>query len=388
MSIELIVSSLWLALVAWLILRALGQRHALRRLPTAASAAGGAGTEAPTVALIIPARNESLNIGPCVRALLQQQYPAGRLRLIVVDDESSDDTAQIVARLAAGDGRLTLLATPPLPRGWKGKVHASAVGAAAAAECEWLCFIDADMRAEPPLLASAVGSARAGGLDLLSLAPRHELASFAERLIIPCGLYLLGFAQDLKRIQAPESGEAVATGQFMLVRRAAYEAVGGFAAVRSEICEDVALARLLKRRGHRVLLEDGSELLATRMYTGWGTLWPGIAKNLIEMLGGAGRTLATVLIAVTLAWAAVVVPGLDVLACMRGASGAGAALALALLASAAAFGLHLAGAVHFRIPVLYGLLFPFGYTVGAVIALDSVRWRLTGRVHWKGRVYS
>ncbi len=408
MSIELVVSWIWLGVVAWLILRAIGQRNSLQRLAPASAPpvrTAGADTEgeiaeAPRVAVIVPARDESLNMGPCLRSLLAQQYPAERLRIIVVDDDSSDDTAQIVASMAAGDARLRLIAAPPLPPGWKGKVHACWVGAAAAADADWLCFIDADMRAHPQLVASAVEAARAGRIDLLSLAPRHELRSFAERLILPCGLYLLGFTQNLERIQAPDSGQAVATGQFMLLAREAYEAVGGFASVREDICEDVALARTLKRRGYRVQLQDGSELLATRMYTGWSTLWPGIAKNLSEMLGGPRRTLVTALVAVALAWASVLIPLFDILACLKEAGGAGipgtlgstgtalAALVPALVASLAAFGLHLAGAVHFRIPIFYSLLFPLGYTVGAIIAMDSVRWRLARRVHWKGRVYS
>ncbi len=424
MSIELVVSWIWLGLVTWLILRAIGQRNSLKRLaPTSGPAVrtAGADTEgeiaegesvkAPRVAIIVPARDESLNIGPCLRSLLAQRYPAERLRIIVVDDDSSDDTAQVVASMAAADARLQLIATPPLPPGWKGKVHACWVGAAAAAavDADWLCFIDADMRAHPQLVASAVEAAGADRIDLLSLAPRHELKSFAERLILPCGLYLLGFTQNLERIQAPDSGQAVATGQFMLLAREAYEAVGGFESVREDICEDVALARTLKRRGYRVQLQEGSELLATRMYTGWSTLWPGIAKNLSEMLGGPRRTLVTALVAVALAWASVLIPLFDILACLKGASGAGvlgtlgvagtagtvgstgtalAALVPALAASLAAFGLHLAGAVHFRIPIFYGLLFPLGYTVGAIIAMDSVRWRLARRVHWKGRVYS
>ncbi|MGH8148503.1 MAG: glycosyltransferase, partial [Steroidobacteraceae bacterium] len=312
--------------------------------------------------------------------------PADRWRLIVVDDGSTDDTAALVTARACA--RLTLVTAPPLPPGWKGKVHACSIGAQAAAEADRLCFIDADMRAQPALLASAVAAAEAGAIDLLSLAPRHELGSFAERLILPCGLYLLGFSQNLERIQAPGSGEAVATGQFMLIGREAYADVGGFAAVRSEICEDVALARLVKRRGHRVLLLDGSALLATRMYRGWSTLWPGIAKNLTHMLGGTGRTLATALAAVALAWASVLVPVLDAVGYAHGAPASGLALALALAGTGAALGLHLAGAAHFHMPLYHGLLYPLGYTVGAVLALDSVRWTLTGRVRWKGRVYS
>jgi chlorobactene glucosyltransferase len=363
-------SLLWLAAVIWLISRAVRQRAVLVPVPVSARDPGGA---APLIAVIVPA----------------QQYPRDRLRIIVVDDDSSDDTCAIVADLARQDERITLLRTPPLPPGWKGKVHACCTAAAVApADAQWLCFLDADMRAAPRAIASAVEAACARGLDLLTLAPRHELGSFAERLMLPCGLYLLGFYQDLERIQAPGSDEVVATGQFMLLRRAAYEAVGGHAPVRGAICEDVELALLMKRRGHRVLLMDGNLLLSTRMYTGWSTLWPGFAKNLTQLLGGKARTLVAAPVVVTLAWTAVGLPLLDLAAMAHGVSGATPALALASLGTAAVLGLHVGGAVHFRIPWWYGLLFPLGYTAGAVMALDSVRWRFRRRVHWKGRVYS
>jgi chlorobactene glucosyltransferase len=157
--------------------------------------------------------------------------------------------------------------------------------------------------------------------------------------------------------------------------------------VRAEICEDLELARLLKRNGYRVLLKDGTQLLRGRMYTSWHTLWPGITKNLTDMLGGPAQTAATALIAVVMPWCAVLLPLSDAIACMSGVSHSCAALVLAAIGSAALCALHLAGAAHFDIPLWYGLLFPVGYTVGAVMALDSVRRRLTGHVHWKGRVY-
>jgi chlorobactene glucosyltransferase len=382
----LLLSMLWLALVLWLIARAARQRNVLAAVPVSARDPGPA---APEVAVIVPARNEAANIGPCVESLRAQEYPPARLRIIVVDDDSTDETRDIVATLAARDERVTLLRAPPLPPGWKGKVNACCAGAAAAsADAQWLCFLDADMRAAPRAITSAVEAASGRKLDLLTLAPRHELGSFAERLMLPCGLYLLGFYQDLERIQAPDSDEVVATGQFMLLRRAAYEAVGGHVPVCEAICEDVELALLMKRRGHRVLLMDGNQLLSTRMYTGWSTLWPGFAKNLIQLLGGPLRTLVAAPVVVTLAWTAVLLPLLDLAAVRHGASGAPIALALAALGSAAVIGLHVAGAVHFEIPWWYGLLFPLGYTAGAVMALDSVRWRFNGRVRWKGRVYT
>jgi len=384
--VDLLFSSAWLAIVTWLILRAINQRGLLPRL-TLASAFGC--EEAPHVTVIVPARDEAANIGRCLHSLLAQDYPADRLNVVVVDDHSADDTAAIVRSIAAGPSPLSLLPCPPLPPRWTGKSHACWIGARAAPpKSEWLCFLDADVWGEGALLSSAMRAALEQKLDLLSLAPRQELQSFAERLVLPCGLILLSFIQDLRRAQARSGSAVTATGQFMLIRREAYDAAGGHAAVSSAICEDLAFARRLKQSGRSVLLMGGEDLISARMYTGWRTLWPGLAKNLIDTLGGRRATLTVALIAVLLAWAAVAIPIRDAAACAQGMPGASAALTVALLASAAAFALHIAAARYFRIPFYYGLLFPLGYTVGALMALDSVRRRLRGRVSWKGRIYS
>jgi len=383
--VELVLSLLWLAVAIWLILRAFRQRHGLEHVKLNMVDQSG---ELPLVSVIVPARNEGSNIGPCMHSLLNQRYSPDRLRLVVVDDDSTDDTAEIVASLAAKDRRIKLVSAPPLPPGWNGKVHACTVGAAAApSDSRWLCFIDADMRAQPLLMPSAIAAAERRSLDLLSLSPRHELRTLPERLLIPCGLYVLAFSQNLTSIQAPESAKVVATGQFMLLRRAIYDAVGGYATVRSAICEDIELARLLKRQGYSVLLLDGSKLLSTRMYTGWRTLWLGFAKNLSDMLGGPARAVVIAIVAIVLAWASILLPLFDTSGCFNGSETACLATAPALLASAAAFAFHIAGAWHFGIPFWYGFLFPFGYTIGAMIALDSLRRRLTHRIYWKGRIY-
>jgi chlorobactene glucosyltransferase len=380
----LILSVSWFALVVWLIGRAARQQGSIHQLaPCPIDAA-----TAPEVAVIVPARDERENIGPCVKSLMDQDYPSDRLRIVVVDDESRDGTAEIAAAMARQDPRITLLSTSPLPPGWKGKVNGCCTGAhAVPAKVQWLCFLDADMRARPQAIASAVQCALAERLDLLSLAPRHELGSFAERLMLPCGHYLLAFTQDIARIQAPESKEVIATGQFMLLRRAAYEDIGGHAAVCHDICEDLQLARLMKWGGYKVMLHDGGKLLSTRMYTGWRTLWPGFAKNLIDLVGGPVRTVSTAFAAVAVAWAAVLLPAFDLYATANGSSLAAVAAIPAVLGALAAFSLHVAGTRHFDIPFWYGLIFPVGYTAGALMGLDSLRWRLIGRVRWKGRVY-
>jgi len=382
--VEIALSCAWLALVAWLILRAVNQRGQFPPLhPPLPS-----GQADCQIAFVIPARDEEANIALCLAGALAQDYPATRLRVLVVDDHSADATPAIAGAIAARDGRVRVLAAPPLPPGWTGKCHACWAGARAVPpETEWLCFLDADVRPGPPLLTRALATARSEGLDLLSLSPRQELGSFAERLVMPCGLYLLAFCQNLSDLQSHSGDDATVSGQFILIRREVYEAVGGHAAVRDQICEDVALGRLVKRAGGRVALHDGREAVSARMYTGWRSLWEGVAKNLVDMLGGPVPTVVTALVSTALAWAAWLIPAADAMSCAAGNSAGCLALAPALAGSAAAAGFHMAGAYYFGVPFWYGLLFPLGYTAGAVMAIDSLRLRLRGRVTWKGRTY-
>jgi chlorobactene glucosyltransferase len=382
--VAIALSSAWLALVIWLILRAVNQRGLLPPLhpPLPREHAF------PHVTAIVPARDEEANVARCLEGLLAQDYPSARLCVFFIDDHSEDATPAIAGAIAARDRRVRVLAAPPLPPRWTGKSHACAIGAGAAPPAtEWLCFLDADVRPRPSLLARALATAEAERLDLLSLAPRQELGSFAERLVMPCGFYLMAFTQDLADLQSHSGDKATAIGQFILIRRAAYDSVGGHAAVREAICEDVALATLVRRAGGRVALHDGREAISVRMYTGWRSLWEGVAKNLVDTFGGPLPTLLTALIGTALAWAAVLIPAGDAVSCAAGSSDGCIALAPALAGSAAAAGLHLGGAYYFGIPLWYGLLFPAGYTVGAVMAIDSLRLRLNGRVTWKGRTY-
>ncbi|MGH6674904.1 MAG: glycosyltransferase [Xanthobacteraceae bacterium] len=383
---NLFFSSLWLAIVAWLIVRAFNQRGLL---PSVAPNSPLMEGEVPRIIVIVPARDEAANIGRCLDSLFAQDYPASRLSVIVIDDHSADSTASIVRRIAADHPQLTLLSSPPLPPRWVGKSHACWIGARAASDSEWLCFLDADVWGEAGLLSCAMQAALLRKLDLLSLAPRQELKSFAERLMMPCGLLLLSFIQDLRKVQAPSGPGVTVTGQFMLMRRDVYEAVGGHAAVCGAICEDLELARRIKQAGYTVLMMSGENVLSTRMYTGWRTLWPGLTKNLVDTVGGTRAALTLMPAALVLAWAAVALPLIDAAGCAGGGGPAAwAALTVALLASGAAFGIHIATTFYFRIPFFYGLLFPIGYTIGAIMGMDSVRRRLTGKVIWKGRIYS
>jgi chlorobactene glucosyltransferase len=377
----LVLSFAWLFAVIVLISRAFRQRGLLRELVRPVEGY----IPKQSVTIIVPARNEAGNIGRCLKSLIAQNYPRLYLRIAAIDDNSADSTPEIIEGFASSG--VEFHDAPPLPAGWTGKCHACWTAAKTAAdESEWLCFTDADIEASPELLPAAMSVAVSEGIDFLSLTPRQRMLSFSERLIMPCGLYLLGFSQNLSDVSSPSSKDVTATGQFILIRSTAYKAIGGHYAARGEICEDLALARLVKRHGYRTALLGGSALFSARMYTGWSNLWPGVTKNLMVMAGGPVRTVFAAFIALALAWAAPLLPILDALRLGQSPE-AGVALAMAAPASAAAFGLHLAGARYFRIPLWYGLIFPLGYSVGAILALDSVRRSLTGKISWKGRTY-
>ncbi len=381
---EVALSLGWMAFVFWLILRAGSQRSLLPTLRPATSPIG----EPTNISVIVPARNEGQNLPRCLECLLRQDYPEDRLNIILVDDNSTDDTFAVASDYAGQLRRLKVIRCPRLPPRWCGKPHACWTGAQASRpDDEWLCFIDADVQVEPGLITSALAAARSQDLALLSLAPRQQLGSFAERLVIPCGLFLMAFYQDLETVQSPHSSQVTATGQFMLVRKHAYDSVGGHAAVHNAICEDLELALLIKRTGGRVLLEDGKLLLAARMYTGWKSLWIGLSKNLVEMLGGRTATLITAPCVLLLSLASVLLPVIEGARYLDGIPGACVALIPAVIGTAAAAGLHIAGALYFRIPFWYGLLFPLGYAVGACLALDSLRRHWSGKIIWKGRTY-
>ncbi len=378
------LSCAWLGLVSGLILRALRQHGVFQAIPVSKSTS----PDAPCVAFIIPMRDEEHNVQACLKSVFAQDYPADGLEVFVVDDHSSDRTVSIATELARHQPRLKVMLSPPLPPQWTGKCHACSIGACAVSpEVEWLCFIDADARATPALLASAIATAQAECLDLLSLSPRHQLIGFAERLMIPCGFYVLGIFKDIRQLQSHHDDRVLATGQFILIRNSIYRAVGGHGAVHSIISEDIALARLVKQAGGRVALRNGRHLLTARMYTGWRTLWPGLVKNLVDMFGGPARTIRVALAAIVFAWSACVIPVAVGMSCEKGATAACLALVPASAGTAAVFGLHIAGASYFGVPLWYGLLFPLGYAIYVLMSVDSVRRKLLGRMNWKGRTY-
>jgi chlorobactene glucosyltransferase len=379
------VAWLWFCAVVWLIYRAMRQS---RCYVSIAREVMTDNATLPKVSVLIPARNEAGNIARCLTSLLTQDYPLRCVEIIVVDDNSGDDTAGIVRQMSASHPRIKLMEGEALPEGWTGKAYAC-WQAAVVAEGEWLCFVDADTVGEPELLTSAVQAGRSGPLDMLSLEPFQEMGGFAERLVLSCGFFMIAFFMDLRRTNDPACGDATANGQFILIRRAVYEAVGGHAAVRDSVAEDGALARRVKESGFRLAVLGGETLIRTRMYRCWRELWQGLAKNVVDMTGSAATTVMYALLGLVLGWAAVLVPvwAVRMVWGPEPVAGPVAAAVAAVLASTALLSLHIAGARHFKIPLWYGLLFPLGYSVVAAIALDSAFRRRFGTVAWKDRSY-
>ena len=369
----------WVALVFCLLLRALRQFDSYRRFAVSGASEPSV---AASVSIIVPARNEIENIDLCLDGLRAQTGLSGGWSITVVDDESLDGTAAVVAGRSAGDARIGLVPAGALPEGWIGKPHACWRGALLA-DGDWLCFVDADVRAAPQLVAAAVMAAETQRVDMLSLHPLQELGSFWERTIMPAGLLVLACAKPLG------SGALDAVnGQFLLVRRAAYFQVGGHAAVRAEIAEDKALSGRVANAGFALCVASAEHLARTRMYRNFASLWEGLSKNATEILGGPIATLIAAAAALAVGWTSLLLPSAIILAAVGEPSPAVlSGAALAALGSAVVIGIQCGTARHFRVPAAFGLIFALGYTAVAGIACNAVLTSLSGRVTWKGRTY-
>ncbi len=338
----------------------------------------------PLVSVIVPARNEAANIQAVIRSVLSSTYPM--LELLVVDDRSTDDTAAIVERLAAHDPRLRLVRGEPLPEDWYGKPWACLQGYSAA-RGDLLLFTDADTKHEPELLARAVGALHTERADLLTVAPRQRCETFWERIIMPQVWLLLALRYHPVSVnRARRERDVIANGQFILVPRASYEAVGTHRVVRDEVAEDLALAQALYRAGRRIHFTFAERLMETRMYRSLPEIVEGWSKNVY--LGGRRSFPDEPLLRALVPAMLVVAFGFWLLppAVLIATGGSGAWGPAALLATIASGLFWTVIAVGMRIPPWYGLGYPLGAAMALGIALRSV-WRGGRRVEWRGRVY-
>ncbi len=333
----------------------------------------------PTVSVIIPARNEEVCLGDCLRSLVAE---AGiEFEIIVVDDHSIDRTREIAQSFP--HDKVRVIEAGPLPEGWTGKNNAVTCGVRQA-RGQWFLFTDADTVHLPGSLAHALAEARDNNAELLSYSPEQIAATFWEMAVLPVVFAELARQYSPSEVSDPASPVAAANGQFILVRRDAYEAVGGHAAIAGDILEDVALARSVKHSGRRIRFRYAPEAVRTRMYRNYRQLRDGWTKNLALLFPKPGRLAAKTLALWALPWGFLLLPFVSPFG--------GAKLvrhswwiAVCSLAFARNFGRLRRANFDLAMEWLGAL---FGMPMFAYLLLRSKRAHAKGNVAWKGRTYS
>jgi glycosyltransferase involved in cell wall biosynthesis len=329
----------------------------------------------PEVSVIIPARNEEACLGTCLASLLVQEGIS--FEILVVDDHSTDRTREI----AKSFPDVTVIQPGPLPPGWTGKNNAVTAGARVTRGL-WLLFTDADTVHLPGSLARSLAEAKVHGAALLSYSPQQEVHGFWQNALMPVIFAELAATYRTAEVSDPSSHAAAANGQYLLVTRQAYDAVGGHAAIGNCLLEDVALARAVKQSGQRIFFRYGPDAVRTRMYRTFAQMCEGWTKNLALLFPAAQvlalrrllefELIAGCALASLIAWRA-------------GNSRWGATLLLLAVITYVFHGARIARA-HFS-SRSNGLAL-FGLPLFSYLLVRSTMAHRDGKIRWKGRQYS
>lgn len=331
----------------------------------------------PVVSVIVPARNEEACLGACLRSLLaQHEVP---LEIIVVDDQSTDRTRAIASSFPSD--RVKVIAAGEVPAGWTGKNNAVTAGSKATSG-EWLLFTDADTIHQPGSLARSLEEAQRQGAALLSYSPEQIVKGFCEKAAMPVIFAELAASFRPSQVSDPNSPAAAANGQYILITREAYDAVGGHAAIAGSLLEDVALARAVKRSGREIFFRYGGDAVQTRMYRSFAQLREGWTKNLALLFPSPARLAALRAIEFVLIVASFTTSLATALRGHRQPAALAGLLAIILYALL----LKRIRRAHFRWDA--NLLAVFGLPLFSYLLLRSKRVHANGSVPWKGRKYS
>jgi chlorobactene glucosyltransferase len=340
----------------------------------------------PFVSVLVPARNEELNIENILTTLAKQNYP--HYEVIVLNDSSEDSTGEIIDRVAAKFPVIKKIQGKPLDaqEGWTGKCFACKQ-LADAAKGEYILFTDADTTHTPESLRNSMTIALSTGADMLTLFPKMTMISFAEKLIMPMLWFtimiLLPFYFVDKRGFVKFS---VGIGPFMLFKRSSYDAIGGHASVKSAIVEDVWLARKIKENRLLLVVKDGAEMLSVRMYRNFSEIWNGFSKNIFAGFEFSTFALFSVNI---LYFFLFFIPFLLFFIQLSLQFGSYNMLILTALQVVFLYIMRAAISARFRLGFLSTILHPLGALAVPIIALNSWRWIASGKgAKWKGRVYN
>ncbi len=322
--------------------------------------------------MIVPARNEEACLADCLRSLTGQL--CRDYEVVVVDDHSTDGTRAIAEGFA-----VRVIEADPLPPGWSGKCNAVWSGAKVA-KGKWLLFTDADTKHEPDSIAQGLHEAEACGAALLSYSPKQEVHGFIERALMPVIFAELVAAYRPTDVCDPKSSMAAANGQYLLIRRDVYDAIGGHAAVAAAILEDVELAKLVKQAGYKLQFRM-SDVVSTRMYRSFPHLWEGWTKNLALLFPHPRRLAASRLGEFAAIVVCAVVAALKLIRgeWMLGVIASGMAVALMF------FLIERIRRAHFdRLSTSLAI---FGLPLFAILLWNSDISHRRGSVIWKGREY-
>ncbi len=388
-TILILITDTILGILSVLLLLLIINLFTFYRLCTTTNAASGA---TPSVSILVPARNEEHCIAACVHSLISQQYE--HLEVLVLDDQSSDATAAIVQRIIdslppAQQGRLHLLHGAPLPNDWIGKNFACHQ-LAQYAQNEYLFFTDADTIHAPQTVKTVIDYMQSGNIQLLTAQPEHILESLGELLIVPLLSFTILTLLPVALVHLrPEPSLTTGNGQLLCFHRSAYEAIGGHAAVKGHILEDILLARAVKAAGYRMAFVDAMNLVSCRMYRSSKEVWTGFSKNLFAFYN---YSLVFAALALFLNLALFVAPPLLILATPLVILPSILVLS-ASIAYALAVIMRLLLTLRFTrvkrgLMLLLCLFHPVSIVLECLILLNSIWWhyRKKGTV-WKGRQY-
>lgn len=336
----------------------------------------------PLVSILIPARNEAANISTTLKELLNQTYQ--NYEIVVLDDQSSDATKEVVLNMADNSPNLELLTGENLPDGWSGKNWACHQ-LSQVARGELLLFTDADVRWHPDALASLLQKFEQSNADLLTIWPTQITITPAERLTVPLiAMVILSYLPlpAVHHLSTPSF--AAANGQCLLFTKNAYEKIGGHTAVKSSIVEDIELARNIKTQGLKLRMADGNQLISCRMYTSWSQVFAGFAKNI---LAGHANSPILLLLSAGFHWSLFLFPWawLLLLTLNKGDTPFWHWWAISMIIVGTGIRAGSAAFSHQRIQDAAAL--PFSVILFTLIAAQALwwRWRYGGPI-WKGRL--
>jgi chlorobactene glucosyltransferase len=372
---QLILAGLLLAFLVNLILnlRSLKVPSASSRVPQ----------PAPLVSVLIPARDEELNIASCLESLQKQDYP--NFEILVLDDNSSDNTAAIVRHIAAGDSRIRLISGKPLRKGWAGKTFACHQ-LAREARGDWFLFTDADTTHAPHMLRSILAMAIDMKTSLLSGFPRQTANSLFQKIATPVWYFIIMSWMPIWLLQRSKRPRmSIAIGQFLFFPRDEYWRIGGHEAVKSRVLEDIWLGVETNRHGGRHIVVDLSPVVSCNMYRTLGDTWKGLARSIYSVAMISPLALTVLIIAGYIiflspfyalwnelfvipspsAWRNVIIFQVSVIMAMRW-----------LVDN------------HFRSPLISTIMHPFGFAFLVLDVIYALSCRITGTgIQWKDRLY-